>query len=259
MRRDLDELIKGKSVALRFSEDNLPDEQAQYLIPLEDFFQFGLSVDCIVFGFDGQDLKVLLIKRGVAPYKSYWALPGDLVYPHEDLDAAAQRVLENLTGICEVFMQQIKSFGKVDRHPLGRVLTVAYNALIRVENYEPRAAFWADNVRWHTLSELGELAFDHNEILAKGVEKLKARVRNQPLGFELLPVNFTLNQLQKLYEAVLGQTLDKRNFRKKILGMNFLVKLDAKQTKDTRRPAQLYTFDRLRYDELTHRGFNFEL
>ncbi|MFN9957877.1 MAG: NUDIX hydrolase, partial [bacterium] len=121
----------------------------------------------------------------MAPYKSFWALPGDLVYPQEDLNSAAQRVLENLTGIREVFMQQIKTFGKVDRHPLGRVITVAYNALIRVENYEPRAAFWADNVQWHTLSELGDLAFDHNDILAKGVEKLKVRVRNQPLGFEL--------------------------------------------------------------------------
>ncbi len=259
MRRDIDELVKGKNVALRFSEGNPEDEQAQYLIPLEDFFQFGLSVDCILFGFDGQEIKILLIERGVAPYKSYWALPGDLVYPNEDLNAAAQRVLENLTGIRDVFMQQIKTFGKTDRHPLGRVITVAFIALIRVEHYETRASSWADNVRWFTLPEVGELAFDHNEILNKGVEKLKSRVRREPLGFELLPINFTLNQLQKLYEAILDRPIDKRNFRKKILAMNFLVKLDEKQTKNTRRPACLYTFDQTRYGELLDKGFTFEL
>ncbi|MFM8493387.1 MAG: NUDIX hydrolase [Bacteroidota bacterium] len=259
MRRDIDELVKGKNVALRFSEGNQEDEQAQYLIPLEDFFQFGLSVDCILFGFDGQEIKILLIERGVAPYKSYWALPGDLVYPNEDLNAAAQRVLENLTGIRDVFMQQIKTFGKTDRHPLGRVITVAFIALIRVEHYETRASSWADNVRWFTLPEVGELAFDHNDILNKGVEKLKSRVRREPLGFELLPINFTLNQLQKLYEAILDRPIDKRNFRKKILAMNFLVKLDEKQTKNTRRPACLYTFDQTRYGELLDEGFTFEI
>ncbi len=257
MRRDFDELANGATLEAGLQKSH--NDEPNYGIPLNEFFHFGLSVDCVVFGFDGNDIKVLLIERGVAPYKHRWAIPGDLVYPNENLDNAAQRVLESLTGIREVFMQQIKSFGRVDRHPLGRVVTVAYIALIRIENYDTQPSSWADQTKWHKLDQIEALAFDHDEILEKAIEKLKVRVRREPLGFELLPNKFTLNDLQKLYEAVLNEKFDKGNFRKKILSMKLLKDLDEMQTNVSHRPARLYAFDPERYFELKQKGFSFEL
>lgn len=230
-----------------------------YDIPLREFFTLGVSVDCAVFGFDGSSLKVLLIERGVEPYRHKWALPGDLMYPHENLDEAARRVLHDLTGLDDIFMQQIKSFGEVHRHPLGRVVTVGYIALIRIENYDPKPAFWADKIQWHDLNEAKNLAFDHDVIVEKAIEKLQVRVRREPLGFELLPDKFTLHELQKLYEAVLDERFDKGNFRKKILSMNLLIDLKESQKNVAHRPARLYRFDPDRYHALRERGFSFEL
>ncbi len=234
-------------------------EGPKYQIPLDDFFTLAVSVDCVVFGFDGEDIKVLLIERGASPFRHHWALPGDLVYPTEDLQQAARRVLLELTGLEDLFMQQIKSFGRIDRHPLGRVITVAYIALIRIEHYDAHPDSWADKIEWHSLKNVTDLAFDHDDILEKAVEKLKTRVRREPLGFELLPDKFTLNDLQSLYEAVLGRTFDKGNFRKKILGMNLLVDLNELQQNVAHRPAKLYRFDSDRYEELRESGFSFEL
>jgi len=231
----------------------------KYSIPLSEFFTLAVSVDCVVFGFDGSELKVLLIERGVEPYRHRWALPGDLVYPHENLEESAKRVLHDLTGLDDIFMQQIKSFGDLDRHPLGRVITVAYIALIRIERYDPKPMSWADRIQWHPLTEARDLAFDHDSILEKAIEKLKVRVLREPLGFELLPDKFTLNELQKMYEVVLGESFDKGNFRKKILGMNLLIDLNESQKNVAHRPARLYRFDPERYAALRERGFSFGL
>ncbi|MBK8557188.1 MAG: NUDIX domain-containing protein [Lewinellaceae bacterium] len=226
---------------------------------VESFFKSAFSVDNVIFGFDGSDLKVLLIQRGAAPFKGKWALPGDLVYPNEDLDTAAERVLEQLTGLRGVYLEQVKAFGAVNRHPLGRVITIAYYSLIKISDYSVTPASFAQSAKWHSLGEVGELAFDHNEILDNCLKELKHKVRMAPIGFELLPPKFTLTELQQLYESILETELDKRNFRKKILSMNLLQDLDEVQEGVAHRPAKLYRFDRKRYVKFVAEGFSFDI
>lgn len=225
------------------------------------FFKSAFSVDNIIFGFDEGDLKVLLIKRGTAPFNGQWALPGDLVYPNEDLETAASRVLEELTGLKKVYLEQVYTFGAVDRHPLGRVITISYFSLIKISNFQLTPASFAKKAKWHSVehAENLNLAFDHNLILNKCFNALKNKVRVRPVGFELLPPKFTLTELQHLYEAVLQTNLDKRNFRKKILSMNLLVDLDEMQEGVPHRPAKLYRFEEERYHQFEAEGFSFEL
>lgn len=230
-----------------------------YEIAYEKFFQFGLSVDCVVFGYHESKLKVLLIKRGAAPFEGQWALPGDLVYPNENIDVAARRVLRDLTGINNLYMEQTRIYGRVDRHPAGRVITSGYYSLIDIEKHDPHASAWAQGVYWVDFENIPTLAFDHNEILEDAVKVLRDRVRHRPVGFELLPRKFTLGQLQSLYEALLNETYDKANFRKRILSMNLLHSLKENQKDVPHRPARLYSFDKMRYDELIAKGFSFEL
>lgn len=222
------------------------------------FFKSAFSVDCVIFGFDGQDLKVLLIKRGAEPYNGKWALPGDLVYPEEDLDAAAKRVLHELAGLPDVYMDQLRAFGKVGRHPMGRVITVAYYSLVKIANYNLESASWAEEATWWPINDLPELAFDHAEILKEAKGQLSDKVKSQPIGFELLPEKFPLTQIQQLYEAVLEVELDKRNFRKKILSMGLLEDLNEMQRNVAHRPAKLYRFDSEKYQALAVEGFSFE-
>lgn len=223
------------------------------------FFTLAASVDCVLFGFDQGKLKVLLIQRGTEPFKGMWALPGDLLRPDEDLDFAAKRILDSLTGLQNVYLEQVRTFGRVDRHPLGRVLTVAYFSLVKTDDYDARAASWANDAQWHHVKDLPELAFDHQEILDSCLNRLRKRVRARPVGFGLLPEKFTLSNLQDLYEAVLGEELDKRNFRKKILSMNLLIELTESQSGVAHRPAKLYKFDQSRYQKLVQDGFTFAL
>jgi len=225
------------------------------------FFKSAFSVDNVIFGFDGGDLKVLLIQRGQAPFKDKWALPGDLVYPNEDLNTAAERVLEQLTGLRGVYLEQVKTFGAVNRHPLGRVITVAYITLIKISNYTLTPASFAQSAKWHSIDEVGDLAFDHNEILESCLRRLKRKVRTAPIGFELLPPKFTLTELQQLYDSVLRlpKRLDKRNFRKKILSMNLLVECHEMQEGVAHRPAKLYQFDREKYGQFVNEGFVFDI
>lgn len=226
---------------------------------VESFFKSAFSVDNVIFGFDGSVLKVLLIQRGAAPFKGKWALPGDLVYPNEDLDTAAERVLEQLTGLRGVYLEQVKTFGAVDRHPLGRVITIAYYSLIKISDYSVTPASFAQSAHWHPVQEVGDLAFDHNEILSTCLRRLKLKVRMAPIGFELLPPKFTLTELQQLYESILGDKLDKRNFRKKILSMNLLLDLNEWQEGVAHRPAKLYQFDQSNYRQFVAEGFSFYL
>jgi len=230
-----------------------------YNIPISDFFKSAFSVDCVVYGFDGTDFKVLLIQRGAEPYKGQFALPGDLVYPNEDLSTSANRVLQELTGLSDVYLQQHRTFGAVDRHPLGRVITISHFALVNIEHYNPTSSSWAQNAHWHSMKDLPRLAFDHEIILREATLELRKRVRVQPIGFELLPVKFSLNQLQLLYEAILDKTFDKANFRKKILSMKFLEELDEREQNVNHRPARLYRFNPDIYASLKKEGFSFEL
>lgn len=223
-------------------------------------FRSALTVDNVIFGFDEGDLKVLIIKRKEEPHQGEWALPGYFIRPEEDLDQAAKRVLKELTGLENVYLEQVKSFGSINRHPFGRVITVAYFSLVKVADFNPRPDYnIADEVRWFPVAKLDKLAFDHSEILNVCFERLKRQVRVQPVGFELLPPKFTLTELQHLYEAILETELDKRNFRKKILSMNLLIDLDEMQEGVAHRPARLYRFDPRKYEQFLNEGFNFEL
>jgi 8-oxo-dGTP diphosphatase len=219
----------------------------------------ALTVDCVVFGFDEGDLKVLLIQRGLDPFKGRWALPGGFVRVDETLDAAARRELQEEAGLTNVFLEQLYTFGAVDRDPRERVVSVVYYALVELSRHAANAATDAANAQWFPVSHVPKLAFDHAEILETAVGRLKAKVCYQPIGFELLPEKFTLSQLQHLYEAVLGTELDKRNFRKKVLSFELLVPLEETQMLGRHRPAQLFRFDAQKYEKLKKGGFNFEL
>src|SRR5215475_1293014 len=203
----------------------------------------ALTVDCVVFGFDDGELKVLLIERGLEPFKGRWALPGGFVRVEETLDDAARRELEEEAGLKNVFLEQLYTFGEVERDPRERVVSVAYYALVKLSEHEAKAATDAANARWFPVSDVPKLAFDHADILETAVARLKGKVRYQPIGFELLPPKFTLSELQHLYETVLGTELDKRNFRKKVLGFGLLVPLQETQMSGRHRPAQLFRFD----------------
>ena len=222
-------------------------------------FQYSVSIDCVIFGYDTTDLKVLLIKRGEEPYLNYWALPGDLINPKESIDQAVIRVLHDLTGLSEVFLNQVKTFGDVGRHPLGRVFTVAYYSLIKISDYALHPSSFAVEAKWHSVKRLGELGFDHNKIFASCKEELVKSVKIKPVGFELLPVEFTLTELQNLYETILQETFDKRNFRKKINSMNLLIDCKKLQESVSHRPAKLYRFDKAKFAKLEKSGFSFEI
>jgi len=172
---------------------------------------------------------------------------------------AARRILKDLTGIGNLFMEQTKVYGKVDRHPAGRVITTGYYSLIDIAKHDPHASAWADGVYWMDVKECPSLAFDHDEILKDALQLLQERVRRKPVGFELIPGKFALGELQMLYEALLNENYDKANFRKRILSMNLLVSLRENQKDVAHRPARLYAFDKKRYDELIAKGFSFEL
>jgi 8-oxo-dGTP diphosphatase len=252
---------KSKRERVKIDQDQ---GQSQYYIPyyqiaIDKFFQFGLSVDCVVFGYQNGILKVLLIKRGAEPFKGEWALPGDLVYPNEDIEVAARRILFDLTAIRDLYLEQTQVYGQVDRHPLGRVITTGYYSLINIEDYDPHASAWADSVYWVDVNKVPKLAFDHNLILKHGLDILRSRVRRRPVGFELLPKKFTLGNLQQLYEALLNEKYDKANFRKRIVSMNMLISLKENQKDVPHRPGRLYSFDKERYDQLKSKGFSFEL
>jgi 8-oxo-dGTP diphosphatase len=216
-------------------------------------------VDCVVFGFDEGDLKALLIQRGLEPFKGRWALPGGFVRVNETLDAAARRELQEEAGLRNVFLEQLYTFGAVDRDPRERVVSVAYYALVEVWRHVARAGTDAAKARWFPVTRLPKVAFDHAGILETAIERLKGKVRYQPIGFELLPEKFTLSQLQHLYEAILGTELDKRNFRKKVLRFELLIPLKETQMLGRHRPSQLFRFDAQKYERLKERGFHFEL
>lgn len=219
----------------------------------------ALTVDCVVFGFDDGELKVLLIQRGLDPFRGMWALPGGFVQMKETLDEAARRELLEETGLKDVFLEQLYTFGDVNRDPRERVVSVAYLALVPLSRHSVRADTDARDAAWFCVSDLPSLAFDHEKIMTTAVERIRGKVRYQPIGFELLDEKFTLSQLQHLYEAILERPLDKRNFRKKILGMDLLIETNEIQQDVSHRAARLYRFDEAKYRRWVKKGFNFEV
>lgn len=219
----------------------------------------AVTVDCVVFGLDDADLKVLLIERDREPFAGRWALPGGFVEPDETLEQAALRELAEETGVSKLYLEQLYSFGDPGRDPRDRMITVAYYALVRRLDHAPRAASDARAVGWFPASRCPPLAFDHREIVAMARQRLQAKVRYQPVGFELLPRKFTLSQIQRVYEAVLERPLDKRNFRKKLLGTGVLSELQELQRDVAHRAARLYQFDEKKYRRLIKQGFHFEV
>lgn len=220
----------------------------------------GLTVDCVVFGLDEADqLKALLVQRNLAPFEGQWALPGGFVRPEEALESAALRELKEETGVSHVFLEQLYTFGQVDRDPRDRIVTVAYYALVNLRDHTVQAATDATDAQWFAITDLPVLAFDHSHILETALTRLRGKIRYEPIGFELLPPKFSLTQIQRLYEVILGKSLDKRNFRKKILKMDLLIELDEKETGVAHRAARLYQFDEAKYQALKQQGFNFEI
>jgi 8-oxo-dGTP diphosphatase len=219
----------------------------------------ALTVDCVVFGLDEADLKVLLIQRDLDPFAGRWALPGGFVHLDETLDQAARRELQEETGLTKVFLEQLYTVSDVARDPRERVITVAHYALVRLSDHQVKAATDARNAGWFAIDDLPPLAFDHDDIVAMALQRLQGKVRYQPIGFELLPPKFTLTQLQRLYEIILERELDKRNFRKKVLSLDILQDLDEVEQDVAHRAARLYRFDERKYQQLVKNGFNFEL
>ncbi len=212
---------------------------------VENTNRIALSVDCIIFGFDEAKLKVLLIRSDLKKYSSKWSLLGDLVFPNEDLDAAAYRILKQRTGLSDVYLEQVSTFGTVDRHPAGRVVTVAYCSLINVQHH--KLNILDNELHWHDVKSVTDLAFDHQQIFDTCLQQLQKRVREHPLGFNLLPKKFSLRDLQNLYEAILDIKLDRRNFRKKFFSMDFLIDLNEMEQEVSHRPGKLYKFDYEKY------------
>jgi len=227
--------------------------------PQEEKYKSFFSVDNIIFGYDHSDLKVLLIKRGGEPFLGMWALPGDKVKLDETLDHAALRILDELTGVKDVYLDQVYTFGEIERHPEGRVITIAYYSLINIKDVVLRPDSFAEEVAWKPIGSIENLAFDHQKIMNTCLQRLKQDIKLRPIGFELLPYKFTLTELQRLYEVILDQDLDKRNFRKKILSMNLLKTDHEYQSGVSHRPAKLYTFDAVKYEAAKKTGFVFEL
>ncbi|MFN3939614.1 MAG: NUDIX hydrolase [Chitinophagales bacterium] len=214
-----------------------------YSVPIESFFEIAFSIDCVVFGYGKRDLQVLLIQRGAEPFKGLWALPGDLVYPDEDLDSSPVRVLKDLTSLPEISFEQGHTFGAVNRHPLGRVITVAYFALVNISQYNPTASFWAEKAKWHSIKNLPKLAFDHKEIIEYSLQKFKETALRKPLWNSVLPPKFTLTELQHFFEVVLDRQFDKGNFRKKLDILKYVKETDEYQENVSHRPARLFAFD----------------
>ena len=219
-----------------------------------------IAVDSIIFGFheNETELKLLLLKRNFEPEKGKWSLMGGFVSQGESLDDAAQRIVSQLTGLDNVYMEQLFAFGDIHRDTGGRIVSIAYFSLIKINEHDSELVK-QHGASWIPLSELPPLIFDHNEMVAKAMRKLRIRARTQPIGFELLPEKFTIPQLQRLYEAIYQFPFDKRNFRRKMLSMGLLEKQTEKEKETSKKGAYYYRFNKSKYEEFLQKGFNFEI
>jgi 8-oxo-dGTP diphosphatase len=207
-----------------------------------DYFNIAVSVDCVIFGYDEKEIKVLLIKSDLEEFEGLYSLLGDLVRPDEDLDTASYRILKERTGLDDVYLEQVHAFGAIDRHPSGRVVTIAYYSLLDIKNHKLQLSH--NELHWHSLSEVKKLAFDHKKILDNSLRRLQEQVMEHPVVFNLLPEKFSLRELQELYESILGVELDRRNFRKKISVKDWLEDINEMETNLSHRPGKLYSVKR---------------
>lgn len=219
-----------------------------------------VSVDAVVFGYDQeQEISILLIKRKFEPFQKFWALPGGLVKDEESLEDAVRRELKEEAGIDVNYLEQLYSFGKPDRDPRNRVISVAYFGLVRPADYQLSAETDAEDVAWFSIKKLPRLAFDHKAILDMAIKRLRGKLAYEPIGFELLDKKFPFSDLEKLYQILLDRELDRRNFKKKIMSYGFLEELDEIVQKKSGRPARLFQFNKKKYFELKEKGYNFDI
>lgn len=217
-----------------------------------------VAVDCLIFGFDNEKLKILLIKRDFEPEKGKWSLIGGFLKQDESLDIAANRVLKTMTGLDDIYMEQFYAYSEVDRDPAERTISVAYYALINIQDHNEEL-IEQYSAQWFSLGEKPALIFDHDYMVEHGIRRLRYRTSTKPIGFELLPEKFTMKQLQKLYESILDEKLDKRNFISKINSLDILVKLNEKDMNSSRKGSFLYKFDEDKYNKKTDQGFVFKM
>jgi 8-oxo-dGTP diphosphatase len=207
-----------------------------------------LAVDCIIFGFDSEGLKILLIKRDFEPEKGKWSLIGGFLKRDEVLDDAAIRILNTYTGLNDIYMEQLHAYSEIDRDPVERTISVSYYALINIENHNAEL-IKNYHAQWFSIADAPHLIFDHNEMVLQAIRRLRYRTSIKPIGFELLPEKFTMRQLLELYEAILSKELDKRNFISKINSLEILNKLEEKDMQSSRKGSYLYTFNKEKYEE----------
>ncbi|GAC1439173.1 MAG: NUDIX domain-containing protein [Sediminibacterium sp.] len=219
------------------------------IVQYKDYNRMLVAVDCIIFGFDGKELKALLIKRGFEPEMGKWSLMGGFVRKEESVDDAATRILGQLTGLTSIYMEQLHCFGEVQRDPGGRVISIAYFALIKIDDYSV-GVMKEHNAKWVPISRIPSMVFDHKQMIRLAKERLRQKASKHPIGFALLPDKFTLQQLQGLYEAIYETELDKRNFTRKILSLNILNKLSEKEKASSRKGAFYFVFDQKKYEQL---------
>ncbi len=222
-------------------------------VDINDYFGFAVSVDCVIFGFDENVLKVLLIRSDLDAFLGEWSLLGDLVQLDEDLESASYRVLKDRTGLDDVYLEQVYTFSGVDRHPAGRVVSTAFFSLVNIKH--TRLQQMNNELHWHKVDELKSLAFDHKIILDTCLKRLQKKVQEEPIIFNLLENKFSLRELQNLYEAILGVKLDRRNFRKKLFTTGLLTDINEMEDNVPHRPGKLYTFNEVRYSKMKRKTF----
>lgn len=217
-----------------------------------------VATDCIIFGFDEGILKLLVFERRIEPFKGVWSLIGSFVKPNEDVNNAARRVLKEITGLDNIFMEELKTYSEVERDPGARCISIAQYALIRIEDSD-KALVAKHGASWYDVEKLPKLVLDHEIMVEDALNKLREKTKFYPIGFELLPKKFTIPQLQKLYESIYQKTLDTRNFRKKLLSLKLLIPLNQKDKSGSKKGAFLYKFNYRKYKKLEEKGFNFSL
>jgi 8-oxo-dGTP diphosphatase len=219
----------------------------------------ALTVDCVVFGYEEEEMKVLLIERDIEPYKNVWALPGGFVRINETLEEAAIRELKEETSVENIYLEQLYSFGALNRDPRERVVTVSYYALVKLSEHKAKGGTDAADAKWFSMSNLPKLAFDHKEIIEIAFARLQGKVRYEPIGFELLPKKFPFSAIEHLYETILQRKIDRRNFRKKMLSMGIIKQLEVQQENVSHRKGFYYSFEKKEYEKMKKKGFNFEI
>ena len=226
---------------------------------LENYPRPSVTIDCVVFGYDGISISLLLIKRKEEPFNNTWTLPGGFLLMKEGFEEAARRILQAKTGVANLYLEQLYTFGDVERDPRGRVLSVAYYALVDPRKLELMVGIAATDIKWFEINKLPKTGFDHKEIIKQAFNRLKSKILYQPIGFELLDKKFTLTELQFLYECILQRLIDKRNFRKRLLESKIIKTTGEKRSGLKNRAPELFQFDEQQYKNLLKDGFQFKI